>query len=86
MYEEQHDFNLKVLKIQAGMSLIKERNKFLVLADSFGWDVALCCAKELLTEDSEDERKIHRAKKEGKIWVECRSMLRQRATRRGQRG
>ena len=53
-YEEQHDFNLKVLrhlqnvasfgssvpvgrdKIEAAMSLIKERDTFLVLADSFG--------------------------------------------------
>ena len=83
LYEEQHDFNLKVLRhlqnvasldssvvkdeIEAGMSLIKERNKFLVLADSSGWDVALCYAKEPLTEDSKDERKIYRAKKEGKI-------------------
>ena len=30
-------------------------------------DVALCNAKEPLTEDSEDERKIRRVKKEGKI-------------------
>ena len=83
LYEEQHDFNLKVLRhlqnvasldssvgrddIEAGMSLINEQNKFLVLADSFGWDVALCYAKELLAEDSEDERKIRKAKKEGKI-------------------
>ena len=83
LYEEQHDFNLKVLRhlqnvalldssvgrdeIEAGMSLIKERNKFLVLADSFGWDVTLCYAKELLAEDSDDERKIRRAKKEGEI-------------------
>ena len=83
LYEEQHDFNLKVLRhlqnvasldssmgrdeIEAGMSLIKAWNKFLILADAFGWDVALCYAKEPLTEDSEDETKIHRAKKEGKI-------------------
>ena len=83
LYEEQHDFSLKVLwhlqnvasldssvgkdEIEAGMSLIKERNKFLVSADSFGWDVALCYAKEPLAEDSEDERKIRRVKKEGKI-------------------
>ena len=54
-------------EIEAGMSLIKERNKFLILADSFRWGVALCYAKEPLAEDSEDERKICRAKKEGKI-------------------
>ena len=53
-------------KIEAGMSL-RERDKFLVLADSFGWDVVLCDAKEPLAEDREDERKIHRVKKEGKI-------------------
>ena len=83
LYEEQHDFNLKVLQhlqnvalfdssvgndeIEAGMSLIKGRNNFLVLADSFGWDVALCYAKEPLAEDSEDKQKIIRAKEEGKI-------------------
>ena len=54
-------------EIEAGMSLIKERNKFIVLADSFGWDVALCYTEEPLAEDSEDERKIWRAEKEGKI-------------------
>ena len=49
------------------MSLIKEGNNFLVLADSFGWDVARCYAKEQLSEDSDDECKIRRAKKGGKI-------------------
>ena len=49
------------------MSLIKEQNKFLVSADSFGWDVALCYAKEPLAKDSKDEQKIHIAIKEGKI-------------------
>ena len=53
-------------EIEAGMSLTEERNEFLVLADSFGWDVALCYAEELLAEDSEDERKIRRAKKDSK--------------------
>ena len=83
LYDKQHDFNLKVLQhwqnvvsldssvgkdeIEARMSLIKERNKLLVLADSFGWDVTLCYAKELLAEDSEDKQNIRRAKKEGKI-------------------
>ena len=85
LYEEQHDFNLKVLRhlqnvasldssvgideIEAGtcMFLIKERNKFLVLADSFEWDIALCYTGELLAEDSENERNILRPKKEGKI-------------------
>ena len=68
--EEQHNFNLKVLhhlqnvaslensigKIDtnAGMSLIKEQYKFLILVDSSGLDVALCYAKVLLAEDSED--------------------------------
>ena len=54
-------------EIEAGMSLIKERNKFLVLADSFWCDITLCYAKEPLVEDSKDEEKIRRAKKEGKI-------------------
>ena len=38
-----------------------------MLADAFGWDAALCYAKEPLAEDSEDKQKIRRAKKEGKI-------------------
>ena len=64
-YEEQHDFNLKVLrhlqnvasfgsnvpvgrdKIEAGLSLIKERDTFLVLVDSFGWNGALCYTKQV---------------------------------------
>ena len=87
LFEGEQDFSLKVLhhlqnvaslkssvrkvNIEAGMSLIKERNKFLVLADSFEWDVALCYAKEPLAEDSEDERRIRRAIKERKIrWDE----------------
>ena len=53
--------------IEAGMSHIKERNSFLVLADSFEWDIALCYAKEQLSQDSDNECKIRRAKKEGKI-------------------
>ena len=83
MYQEQHDLNLKVLHhlqnvallennagnmdIEAGMSLIKERNKFLVSADSFGWDVALSHAKEPFAKDSKDEQRIRRAIKEGNI-------------------
>ena len=34
---------------------------------SFGWDVALCYAKEPLADDSEDERKIRRARKKVKL-------------------
>ena len=41
--------------IKAGMSLIREWNKLLVLLGSFGWDVALCSAKKLLGEDSDIE-------------------------------
>ena len=82
LYEEQHHFSLKILHLQnvasledsigkvdikAGMSLIKEQKKFLVLANSFEWNVALCYPKEPLAEDSEDERRIHRVIKNGKI-------------------
>ena len=56
-----------MVDIEADMSLIKEWNKFLVLADSFGWDIALCYTKELLAEDSQDEQRICRVIKEGKI-------------------
>ena len=65
LHEEWHDFNLKVLQhlqniasldismgkdeIETVMSLNKERNKFLVSGDSFGWDVTLCYVEEPLT-------------------------------------
>ena len=49
------------------VSLMKEQNKFLVLADSFWWDVSLCYTKEPLVEDSEDEWRVCRVIKEGKI-------------------
>ena len=83
MHEEQQDFNWKVLRhlqnfassennvgkidIEAGMSRIKEQNKFLVLADSFRRDVSLCYTKELLAKDSKDKRRICGATKEGNI-------------------
>ena len=78
LYEEQHEFNLKVLchfenvsslegnngkaDIKTCMSLIKEWNKFLVLANSFGKDVALNYSKEPLAEDSKKEGKIKKKK------------------------
>ena len=71
LHDKQHNFSLKVLHqlqngallensickvdIEAILSLIKERNKFFVSANSFEWVIALCYIEEPLAKDSEDE-------------------------------
>ena len=46
---------------------MKEQNKFLALADSFWWDVALCYTREPLAKASEDKWRVCRAITECKI-------------------
>ena len=53
-------------EISAGRSLLRERNKHLLLADKYGWDTVECYSAEPLASDSEDERRIKRAIKESK--------------------
>ena len=57
----------KDLHITEGIELISKRNKLLVLADKHGWEVAEAYATDPLADDSADEKKIKKDKKEGKI-------------------
>lgn len=53
-----------------GKTLICERNKHIKLAEKFGWETVECYVDEPLASDSEDEKRIRRAIKEGKALKE----------------
>ena len=53
-------------QINAGKSLLLEWSKHLLLAVTYGWDTVDCYIVEPLASDSEDEKRIKRALKEGK--------------------
>ena len=57
----------KQTHINEGIELINKRNKLLVLADAHGWEVAEAYNTDPLADDSADEKKVRKAKKEGKI-------------------
>ena len=57
----------KQTHINEGIELINKRNKLLVLADAHGWEVAEAYNADPLADDSADEKKIRKAKKEGEI-------------------
>ena len=51
--------------LNEGMELISQRNKVLVLTDKYGWETAMCYGTDPVASDSEDEKRIKRAKKRG---------------------
>ena len=57
----------KDLYLNQGIELITRRNKLLVLADMHGWEVVEAYTADLLADDSADEKKVRKAKKEGKL-------------------
>ena len=57
----------KQMHINEGIELINKRIKLLVLADAHGWEVVEAYNADPLADDSADEKKIRKAKKEGKI-------------------
>ena len=57
----------KDLHLNQGIELITRRNKLLVLADMHGWEVVEAYTADPLADDSADEKKIRKAKKEGKL-------------------
>ena len=57
----------KDLHLNRGIELITRRNKLLVLADMHGWEVVEAYTADPLADDSADEKKIRKAKKEGKL-------------------
>ena len=60
---EDPNVNVQEL-LHEGMNMIKSRNKLLVINDRYGYETGQAHAKDPLTEDSEDEQKIKKARKE----------------------
>ena len=57
----------KDLHLNQGIELITRRNKLLVLTDIHGWEVVEAYTADPMADDSADEKKIRKAKKEGKL-------------------
>ena len=53
--------------LNEGMELITRRNKVLVLTDKYGWETAMCYGTDPVVSDSEDDKRIKRARKEAKV-------------------
>ena len=46
--------------------MLKERNKHILLAEKYGWDMVACYTADPLASDLDDEKKIRKAVKESK--------------------
>ena len=53
-------------ELNEGKRILEERNKHILLAEKYGWDMVHCYTAEPLASDSEDEKRIRKAIKEGK--------------------
>ena len=53
--------------LNEGMELITQQNRVLVLTDKYGWKTAMCYGTNPVASDSEDEKRIKRARKEAKL-------------------
>lgn len=53
-------------ELRKGIDLINSRNKQLKIADRWGWETAECYELDPIADDSSDEKRLKRAKKEGK--------------------
>jgi hypothetical protein len=63
---ERGDSNKAKEKIEQGKTLIKKRQKLILLADreEHGWEVAKCYVSDNLATDSEDEKRILRSRRQ----------------------
>ncbi|CAB4037652.1 Integrase recombinase xerD-like, partial [Paramuricea clavata] len=61
-----HDMGEISVELSQGKRILEERNKHILLAEKYGWDTVHCYTAEPLASDSEDEKRIKRAVKEGK--------------------
>ena len=70
-----------------GRQALANRQKLILLADrsEFGWDVARKYEADELAEDSDDEKKIRKAEKEGQKDVDRRAASWRKATRGGKK-
>ena len=67
---EASDDEDRTQALTEGKNLICERNKHIKLAKKFGWEMVECYIDEPLASDSDDEKRIRRAVKEGKALKE----------------
>ena len=56
--------------LEEGTELIKQRNKSLVISDKYGWETGVAYMLDPIAEDSDDERRIKKARKEAKLLKE----------------
>ena len=58
--------------LREGKGLLEHWNKCLLMAEKYGWDIVEHYETEPLAEDSDDEKKIRKAIKEGRAQEEER--------------
>ena len=57
------------------MDLLTQRNKVLILSDKYGWETAAAYGTDPVASDSEDEKRIKRARKEAKATKDEKAKL-----------
>ena len=63
---EESDEAERVSLLKEGMAKINERNKILTVTDCYGWEIAQAYLADPIASDSEDEKKLKKARKEVK--------------------
>ena len=63
---EESDEAERVSLLKEGMAKINGRNKILTVTDCYGWETAQAYLADPIASDSEDEKKLKRARKEAK--------------------
>ena len=66
----------KEYQINEGINKIVKRNKRLMLADRHGWATAEAYERDHIADDSSDEKRINRAKKEAQSFLEEKATTR----------
>ena len=63
---EESDEAERVSLLKEGMAKINERNKILTVTDCYGWETAQAYLADPIASNSEDEKKLKKARKEAK--------------------
>ena len=56
--------------LEEGIKLIKQRNELLVISHKYGWETGVAYTLDPIAENSDDERRIKKARKEAKLLKE----------------
>ena len=56
--------------LEEGNDFIKQRNKLLVISDKYGWETGVAYTLDPIAQNSDDERRIKKARKEAKLFKE----------------